>query len=169
MKRNYLLIVFVFVLPLLLGGCKDNEQKINPVKATTSQMKKQEDIVNDFMIMQVDNQGFPQSQGVFDYKKGVLHIVKQYIPEIQSSEEDTMLQEKRNYRQKIAADFQKTFPNQQFEQEPYSVYQRSIKNCKVTDDENHLYIHSSDYSIRFDYVTENKLIDENYVEYQIYR
>ena len=100
MKRNYLLIVFVFVLPLLLGGCKDNEQKINPVKATTSQMKKQEDIVNDFMIMQVDNQGFPQSQGVFDYKNGVLHIVKQYIPEIQSSEEDTMLQEKRNYRQK---------------------------------------------------------------------
>ena len=169
MKRNYLLIVFVFVLPLLLGGCKDNEQKINPVKATTSQMKKQEDIVNDFMIMQVDNQGFPQSQGVFDYKKGVLHIVKQYIPEIQSSEEDTMLQEKRNYRQKIAADFQKTFPNQQFEQEPYSVYQRSIKNCKITDDGNHLYIHSSDYSICFDYVTENKLIDENYVEYQIYR
>ncbi|MEO5298557.1 hypothetical protein [Enterococcus cecorum] len=169
MKRNYLLIVFVFVLPLLLAGCKDNEQKINPVKATTSQMKKQEDIVNDFMIMQVDNQGFPQSQGVFDYKKGVLHIVKQYIPEIQSSEEDTMLQEKRNYRQKIAADFQKTFPNQQFEQEPYSVYQRSIKNCKITDDGNQLYIHSSDYSIRFDYVTENKLIDENYVEYQIYR
>lgn len=69
MKRNYLLIVFVFVLPLLLGGCKDNEQKINPVKATTSQMKKQEDIVNDFMIMQVDNKGFPQSQGVFDYKR----------------------------------------------------------------------------------------------------
>lgn len=169
MKRNYSLIVFVFVLPLLLGGCKDNEQKINPVKATTSQMKKQEDIVNDFMIMQVDNQGFPQSQGVFDYKKGVLHIVKQYIPEIQSSEEDTMLQEKRNYRQKIAVDFQKTFPNQQFEQEPYSVYQRSIKNCKITDDGNQLYIHSSDYSIRFDYVTENKLIDENYVEYQIYR
>lgn len=169
MKRNYLLIVFVFVLPLLLGGCKDNEQKINPVKATTSQMKKQEDIVNDFMIMQVDNQGFPQSQGVFDYKKGVLHIVKQYIPEIQSTEKDTMLQEKRNYRQKIAADFQKTFPNQQFEQEPYSVYQRSIKNCKITDDGNQLYIHSSDYSIRFDYVTENKLIDENYVEYQIYR
>ena len=169
MKRNYLLIVFVFVLPLLLGGCKEKEQQINPVKATTSQMKKQEDIVNDFMIMQVDNQGFPQSQGVFDYKKDVLYIVKQYIPEIQSSEEDTMLQEKRNYRQKIAADFQKTFPNQQFEQEPYSVYQRSIKNCKITDDGNHLYIHSSDYSIRFDYVTENKLIDENYVEYQIYR
>lgn len=169
MKRNYFLIVFVFVLPLLLGGCKEKEQQINPVKATTSQIKKQENITNDFMIMQIDNQGFPQSQGVFDYKKGVLHIVKQYIPEIQSSEEDTMLQEKRNYRQKIAADFQKTFPNQQLEQEPYSVYQRSIKNCKITDDGNHLYIHSSDYSIRFDYVTENKLIDENYVEYQIYR
>lgn len=169
MKRNYLLIVFVFVLPLLLGGCKDNEQKSNPVKATTSQINKQDNLTNDFMIMQVDNQGFPQSQGVFDYKKGVLHIVKQYIPEIQSSEEDTMLQEKRNYRQKIEADFQKTFPNQQFEQEPYSVYQRSIKNCKITDDGNHVYIHSSDYSIRFDYVNENTLIDENYVEYQIYR
>lgn len=169
MKRNYFLIVFVFVLPLLLGGCKEKEQKISPVKATTSQINKQDNLTNDFMIMQIDNQGFPQSQGVFDYKKGVLHIVKQYIPEIQSLEEDTMLQEMRNYRQKIEADFQKTFPNQQFEQEPYSVYQRSIKNCKITDDGNHVYIHSSDYSIRFDYVTENTLIDENYVEYQIYR
>ena len=72
MKRNYFLIVFVFVLPLLLGGCKEKEQQINPVKATTSQIKKQENITNNFMIMQIDNQGFPQSQGVFDYKKGVI-------------------------------------------------------------------------------------------------
>ena len=55
MKRNYFLIVFVFVLPLLLGGCKEKEQQINPVKATASQIKKQETITNDFMIMQIDN------------------------------------------------------------------------------------------------------------------
>lgn len=169
MKKIYCLIIFVFLLPLLLGGCKEKEQQIIPIKATTRQIAKQENITNDFMIMQIDNQGFPQSQGVFDYKKGVLHIVKQYIPEIQSSEEDKRLQEKRNFQQKIDEDFQKTFPNQNYNQDPYSVYQRTIKNCKITDDGNHLYFHSSDYSIHFDYVMENKLIDENYVEYQIYR
>ena len=90
-NKKVLNILFIFLLAFILSGCVQQQSDINPVKVKQSKMISPQKVTDDFMILQTDNQGFPQSQGVFDFKNGVLHIVKQYIPEIHAKEEDTKL------------------------------------------------------------------------------
>lgn len=168
-NKKVLNTIFIFLLAFILSGCVQQQSDINPVKVKQSKMISPQKVTDDFMILQTDNQGFPQSQGVFDFKNGVLHIVKQYIPEIHAKEEDTKLEEYQNYRNKIEKDFALYFSDQDFDSEPYSVYQRTLKDCQVTDDGNHIVIKGEGHTIRFDYVKEDTVIDENYVEYHIYR
>ncbi|WP_122646969.1 hypothetical protein [Enterococcus mediterraneensis] len=125
---------------------------------------------DEMIIMQVDNHGFPQSQGVYDVHENALTIVKQYIPDddetINSEKMSDLFQEKIDMIQK---DFDENFAGQELSDDLFKVYERKVPNINVSLDGQELILKGKDFKKIFNFVVGStvRVLDANNVEYKI--
>lgn len=175
MRKSFLLL---FVITMILTACslqtKTAKESVAPKTQETSESSIQsENAYQNFIIIQTDNQGFPQNQGVYDFNNGTLHIVKQYIPEARSSNADTRLHiiQEEKIRQMLEDDLKKHFANQTIQKDPYFAYETTYNQCTVNVDKENFTIRSKEFTIDFTWIDRKHQIieDENHVLYQIYQ
>ena len=176
--KNKWISILLFVSLFILSACTSQSASvktgIQPKQSTTSENSdKTNDSYQDFIIIQTDNQGFPQSQGVYDFHDGSVHIVKQYIPEGHTSQADTRLQiaQEERVKEALENDFKKHFAKLNFQNDPYYVYETTYTDCTIRKTDEDFTISSKEFTIKFNWVDKKHtiLLDTNHVLYQIYQ
>lgn len=174
MKKKTLFISILGLVLLFLVSCTTKETQ-PPADGNVSgkehiQKPKLELESDEMIIMQIDNHGFPQSQGVYDVHENTLTIVKQYIPDddetINSEKMSDLFQEKIDTIQK---DFDENFSGQALSDDLFKVYERKVPNINVSLDGHDLILKGKDFKKIFSFVvgSTKRVVDTNNVEYKI--
>lgn len=146
-------------LCLLGAACQSSPEVINSADTLVveSLPALDEETPKNVLLMQIDNNGFPQNQGVYDFSQGTLTVVKQYVPTNEGTPET------------VHDDFEKTFSLTNWEEDPYEVYEETFKQVELFVNEKQIRLHNGDFEKKFYFEQDDKTCvrDENNVIYTV--
>lgn len=167
LKKVYSIFILSACL-WLFTACRNSPEVIDTTEALvveSIELSKVDGPTN-VLFVQKNNNGFPQSQGVYDYHNGDLTIVKQYIPKRQQKEYPSLQEIQLN---PIKTDFENTFTEIVWASDPYQVYEETQKDTLLAIDEEKIEFHYQEFQKIFYFDKEDKTIvrDDNFVEYTV--
>lgn len=158
--KKLLLLIYVGCLGLLCAACQSSPEVINSNDSLVveSLPALDEKTPTNVLLMQVDSNGFPQSQGVYDFSQGTLTVVKQYVPSTDEVEPET-----------VYHDFENTFLHSEWENDPYEVYEETFKQVELSVNEQRLRLRHGEFEKSFYFEQDDKTCvrDENNVIYTV--
>lgn len=170
MKRRAWLL-FSIVILLFLTGCTTKKPSIQSTKGSEEAVKTlaagpQEEI----LLIQVENNGFPQAQGIYDLYDNKLTIVKQYLP-VDTSEVPLEEEKKAAFTAAIEKDFEEHFGESSvtMSHDPFKAYETDYTQASFSIKDNQLIIKADGFVKNLTFIDDKqqRLEDENHVEYEI--
>lgn len=174
MKKITIVLTMLILNILLIAGCASNTENIastSPVENSSDSVDNSEkNYYDEVMLIQVVNNGFPQSQGIYDLQDGKLTIVKHYfVADSSNKDPEELSQQLDEEYVQIEKDFKENFPDQDLKKDPFKSYEREIPEGYAEFGKEKLTLYAEDFEKSFEYLNDKKsrVMDDNQVEYEI--